>query len=64
MILSFDQNSWNNSKTIEKFFNYQNSQGPQKKFGGPHAARGPHFGRVWSIHSTQMVTTNPDFVKD
>ncbi len=23
------------------------TQGPQKKFGGPHVARGPHFGHVW-----------------
>ncbi len=24
-------------------------QGPQKIFGGPHAARGPQFGHVWYI---------------
>jgi|FrelakmetLWP11LW_1041352.scaffolds.fasta_scaffold301992_1 hypothetical protein len=25
------------------------TQGPQKKFGGPHVALGPHYGHVWSI---------------
>jgi len=29
--------------------NYKTTQGPQKKFAGPHAARGPHFGLVWVI---------------
>ncbi len=33
---------------IIKLNNNKNTQGPQKKFGGPHAARGPHFGHVWS----------------
>ncbi len=23
------------------------TQGPQKIFGGPHVARGPHFGYPW-----------------
>jgi hypothetical protein len=48
LILIFNQNCWNNSKTIEKLTR-KNTQGPQKKFGGPHAARGPHFGHVCSI---------------
>jgi hypothetical protein len=46
LILIFNQNCWNNSKTIEKLTRKKNTQGPQKKFGGPHAARGPHFGHV------------------
>jgi hypothetical protein len=29
-------------------------QGPQKKFGGPHEARGPHFGHVCDITSTTL----------
>ena len=29
---------------------YSLLQGPQKIFGGPHAARGPHFGHPWTRH--------------
>ncbi len=30
------------------------AQGPPKKSGGPHAARGPHFGHVCAISSTYV----------
>jgi hypothetical protein len=39
---------------VFKVFSYKmvyksSFQGPQKMFGGPHAARGPQFGHVWYI---------------
>ena len=31
--------------------------GPQKIFGGPHAARGPQFGHAWYKYSTKVKRT-------
>jgi hypothetical protein len=52
---------------IEKNNNYKNTQGPQKKFGGPHAAHGPHFGHVchrWTERDRGRGSISPEKLKE
>jgi hypothetical protein len=42
--------------SIYKDFEPPKTQGPQKKFGRPHVARGPQFGHVCYIHLDFLVS--------
>jgi len=35
--------------------------GLQKIFGGPHVARGPHFGHPWNIRTKGRLNTEKEF---